>query len=106
VTFTSVTDFIGSKGVIPDRFWVGYFVQQQAERLCMQKATIFEKDQCDLSRNDLKHYFETVDGQIKSLSIGICMEHRRNARWMTQKDIFPGMTHHQHILPSESIHRN
>jgi hypothetical protein len=43
-TFAYVIDFIGLKGGIGDKFWVRHFVQRQTEQLCIQQATILEKN--------------------------------------------------------------
>jgi hypothetical protein len=66
-TFTDVIDFLKTKGVAVDRFWVRHFVQRQQERLCAQKAKILDKERHDVSPDDVRRYFQTLDGQLKSI---------------------------------------
>jgi hypothetical protein len=66
VTFSDVIDFLNSKCIAVDRFWVRHFVQRQKERLCVQKTTMLEKDRHNVSLDDMKRNFETLAGQVKS----------------------------------------
>jgi hypothetical protein len=66
-TFPDISDFLNSKGVAVDRFWVRSFLPRQRERLCVQKTTMPEKDRQNVSPDDIKRCFETLARQVKSI---------------------------------------
>jgi hypothetical protein len=41
---------------------------QRQNRLCLQTAKVFDKDQLDVSPDDINQYFETLSVQIRSIS--------------------------------------
>jgi hypothetical protein len=45
------------------------YVMRHQEQLCFQKATVLEKDQHDVSPDEIKRYLDTVGDQVKSIPL-------------------------------------
>jgi hypothetical protein len=50
-----------------DRFWVRNFVMGHKEQMRFQKARVLEKDRHNVSPDEVRNYFDTVAGQLKTI---------------------------------------
>jgi hypothetical protein len=67
-TVADVIAFLSAQGATVERFSVRKNWQRQNGRLRLQTAKILEKDRRDVSRDDIKEYFETLSNQIRSIA--------------------------------------
>jgi hypothetical protein len=67
VTVSDMSNILAVQDVNVDRFWVRNFVMRHKEQLYFQKARVLEKDRHDVSPDEVRSYFDTVAGQLKTI---------------------------------------
>jgi hypothetical protein len=67
VTFSDVIDYLGEKLIVVDRFWVYQFVSRHIQMLALQWANYLEKDRHDVSADDIRVSFESINAQLTSI---------------------------------------
>jgi hypothetical protein len=67
VTVEESIEFLGEQGMQVDRSWMTRFVEHNESKLALQETVSIEKERHEISVDDLKRYFPTVDSSLKKV---------------------------------------
>jgi hypothetical protein len=67
VPIQAAIDFMAQNGTQINRFWINRFVKRNVNVLTIQTANLFEKEQDNVSEEDLRNYFDMVSIQLEEV---------------------------------------
>lgn len=64
-----VLSFMRESGIQVNRFWINKFMERNTEILTLRQAIFLEQDRDNVTADDLKHYFNHLQAQMRSLPL-------------------------------------
>jgi hypothetical protein len=64
VTFFDVIDYLAEKSIFVNHFLVSRFVRRHSEKFTVQRAKYLEKERYQVSDEDLKAYFSSINAHL------------------------------------------